>query len=479
MEHTPTSRYTHRNCRNFLVPDALVKKLAENPKGLSVEELMQLAGKDNTAAMRELSYRCQNGIDGMAKDEAAAESWAAKSAALGDWSAQTDLALYYVQAKETADGAKALRFATPAAEAGDLRALGVQARIYIKGLGVPVDYEKAFELIQSVEENERTAELHKMFGSCYMSGPDGMFDPALGLRYIQRAAEMDDAEACYILSVWHDSGTRSFADKELARRWCQFGMDALHNPKEANHWLRRAAELGHSKAQYDWGMELMARNGKQGHRRAIGWFRKAAEQEQTNAKYMLGMALLTAGTPDEEAEGIRILRELAVKGDSESLETLASAYLKGIGVPRNPEAAIRLYTLAANAGDKRACFSLALLYRRGEDVPRDTDAAMKWLKKSVELGYGQAKAVLGSLYLGGRGVEQDTEKGLAILHEAAAEGVPLAQFTLGECYADGHFVQQDLTRAAELLTQALHSMNSLICYGVGCRLIRGQGLPKT
>ena len=84
-----------------------------------------------------------------------------------------------------------------------------------------------------------------------------------------------------------------------------------------------------------------------------------------------------------------LLREL----DNEllsTLNTLAKAYEKGIGVTRNTAKAVLFYTQAAAQGSSEAAYRLGELYEEGELLPQNITEAIRYYDEAAKRGCNDA-----------------------------------------------------------------------------------------
>ena len=130
--------------------------------------------------------------------------------------------------------------------------------------------------------------------------------------------------------------------------WCSDDGDDY---KKAIYWYKKAADQGHSDAQYSLGKAYnyypcgMSRDTELPEK-AIYWYRKAAEQGHSDAQYELG----------RECSG---------------------------------EKAVYWFTKAAEQEHRRARYDLGFMYDRG--WYRDREKAIYWYTKAAELGYESAQ----------------------------------------------------------------------------------------
>ncbi|HEX7006672.1 MAG TPA: tetratricopeptide repeat protein [Alphaproteobacteria bacterium] len=136
---------------------------------------------------------------------------------------------------------------------------------------------------------------------------------------------------------------------------------------------------------------------------AIHWFRRAADRDFPEAQYRLGR--LYMGEDNEEAA--RWLKAAAEHGHVQALNSLASLYEAGQGVPMDLREAFLLRRKAAESGNAVAAAMLGSMYAEGKGVARNDSEAVAWYRKAAEQGYFFAQSRLGAMYRDGRGVPQD------------------------------------------------------------------------
>ncbi|MBN2063940.1 MAG: SEL1-like repeat protein [Sedimentisphaerales bacterium] len=120
---------------------------------LPLEELTELAKKDNIEACYELAYRYYAGKN-VVQDTKTAMVWFNQGAKLGDPAAQTTLGVIYLQGKEvTPDANEAIAWFEKAAAQNFPKAQYNLGIIYLNGNGVEADNEKAFSWLQKAAFN--------------------------------------------------------------------------------------------------------------------------------------------------------------------------------------------------------------------------------------------------------------------------------------------------------------------------------------
>jgi TPR repeat protein len=106
---------------------------------------------------------------------------------------------------------------------------------------------------------------------------------------------------------------------------------------ESDALLLKAGELGSMNAQRDLGANFATGDwtGPRDPAQGAEWYRKAAEHGHSDAQYNLGfMYLLGEGIPPDPEEGLRWLHRSAVQGEANACRLLADLYRHGYyGVP--------------------------------------------------------------------------------------------------------------------------------------------------
>ena len=153
---------------------------------------------------------------------------------------------------------------------------------------------------------------------------------------------------------WEDSSSASIAYR-LGRIW-RDGLGVIPDDEKAEVWFHRAAEAGHSGAQYALAKLLHKQDRIS---EAIPWFEQAAENEYPFASYQLG--------------------KLNLSGESVSKDT---------------HRAVEYLTNAAEQDCAQAQYILGKLYLLGRDVEQDSTMAEYWLAQAARQGHEYAQFFL-------------------------------------------------------------------------------------
>ncbi|RGB34459.1 kinase-like domain-containing protein [Rhizophagus diaphanus] len=195
-----------------------------------------------------------------------------------------------------------------------------------------------------------------------------------------------------------------------------FGIGTSVNKKEAVELYKRAANLGHSVAQYN--LACMYKEGKYIYR--------------------------------DNQEIVQLLKESAKGGYLNGINMLGECYYIGIGTSIDKEKAFKLFEEAANLGHHEAQYRLGKMYRVDDSVDNDDDKVFELAKKSAEGKNINGMNLLGMCYNIGIGTNVDKKKAFELLKEASDLGHKVAKRNLAALYKEGEGTRQSYDKAAEL-----------------------------
>ena len=167
--------------------------------------------------------------------------------------------------------------------------------------------------------------------------------------------------------------------------------------------LQDRAEHGDDEAQLQLGVRFFYGDGVEKDRaQATAWLRKAAESGNPKAQFNLGKVMYSQGlaaqgpslqgepSGPQKAEAAKWFQKAADQGHAESQVQLAVIYQTGDGVGRSMEKAIELYRQAAEKENATAQFLLGEIYLNGDEVPQDFSKGNKLLIQAAVQGYEPA-----------------------------------------------------------------------------------------
>ena len=280
------------------------------------------------------------------------------------------------------------------------------ASLYESGLGVQKSYDRAKHYYEvAIQQGHRDA--HFNLALLY-SGERAPFNDLQRARQLmQVVAQRGDVEAQFVLGTMMNNRSNTVAS----------------DPAQAIHWLGRAANRGHEKAQFQLGMQYLkgmsvAKNSKV----AFDWFTKAAKKNVAGAHFNLALMNERGdGVPANMATAIRWYTTAADLGNANAQQNLGIKYLLGEQVAQNTSKALGLISRAATAGLQNSQLLLGQLYQTGYEgkVRVDMAQAEQWYLRAAKQGQTDAQYQLALILL-----EKKNQQGNAKfwIQEAVAAG---------------------------------------------------------
>ncbi len=173
----------------------------------------------------------------------------------------------------------------------------------------------------------------------------------------------------------------------------------------------------------------------------------AAKKRDPAAQYQLGRRyLLGLGTPADEKEGFKLLKDAADKGinNYEAMHMVAVCYATESGVKKSERDAFKYFEKAATGGLAEAQFKLGTAYESGLlNLKPDASTAAKWYLAAAKQGHSRAQYKYARLIY----QTQDYPAAAEWFRKAAEQGLIEAQVWTGGLYSTGQGVSKDMTEA--------------------------------
>ncbi len=155
-------------------------------------------------------------------------------------------------------------------------------------------------------------------------------------------------------------------------------------------------------------------------RSAFKWYKKAADQGHTEAEFCTGICYYyRLGVDGDPSAAARYLTKAADKNHSLAQVKIAECYADGYGVPKDVKQAFEWLSRAAKQDNLSAIYKLSTMYNRGEGVETDNIKSTTWLRKGAALGSAECLYDLGLSYEYGTGVTKDEVEAYACYNIAA------------------------------------------------------------
>mmetsp|Transcript_88198 Transcript_88198/g.234512 ORF Transcript_88198/g.234512 Transcript_88198/m.234512 type:complete len:350 (+) Transcript_88198:34-1083(+) len=216
------------------------------------------------------------------------------------------------------------------------------------------------------------------------------------------------------------------------------------SPKDATHWIQKAAEGGSSEAQFFMGVHSMNGTGiDKNVQKAIEWFKLSAAQGTRAAHFNLGLIYEEGnGVPRDATTAAQHYAEAVAGDDLHAAVKLARLHLAGDGVERDLKTATDLLRKPANKGIPEAQLAFGLLQIQG-GTPGERKRGLEMVEQAAEGGNTQAMHLLGASLVEGFWGTKDEAKGLPWLQKAAASGNPQSQFILYQRLSKGKGMEKE------------------------------------
>jgi TPR repeat protein len=214
------------------------------------------------------------------------------------------------------------------------------------------DYRVSLSEVNKFLDHKITSAARRLFGRHQKVSVQGTARITLAYPYRKRLLELESTntkitKVQYLIGMVYRTGESGFKK----------------NVKKAVHWYLKAADQGHSIAQYEIGnMYYYAEGVSKDVVEAAKWYRKAAKQGIVTAQFNIGYM-----------------------------------YAEGEGISQDIGEALKWYRKAAEQGHEFAQLQLGIMYEFGGGVSKDVVEAAKWYRKAAKQGNISATQKLGNL----------------------------------------------------------------------------------
>lgn len=307
------------------------------------------------------------------------------------------------------DVEKALFWWNRAADAGDVNALLLLARLYDGEYGFPErkDLKKANAALAKAA-GLSDARAMAMLGSRLLNGPAEIRNEKEGREWLKKAVDAKEYSACLALGDFEEREKKNLkaalAEYERgdaagqidctlrAAMFYQEGKGVEKDPARAKQLLEKAAKAGSPAAHYALAASAFA-DEKPDAIQGYGHLVNAATSGMAQAQNDLALLYLSGkvlGATDGAA-GVAWLTRAAQGGYAPAQNSLAALFESGNLVPRNLNNAAQLYTLAAQQGHGPATFAIARMFGQGIGTTPDPVKAWAFATVAGERGVEDGK----------------------------------------------------------------------------------------
>lgn len=196
------------------------------------------------------------------------------------------------------------------------------------------------------------------------------------------------------------------------------------NADRSRFWLDLAARQGHAMAAFELGRLLAGENGGgTDSRSALEWLHKARAAGIAEAQASLDTleATLPGGDGGDEVVETQLTEGRGTLAQRHEFFEGQKAFIN-----QDYARAVEIWAPLAEAGVARAQYGIAFMLESGWGVVQDYAEAAYWYTLAARKGHAKAQFNLGRMYVDGRGTDRDRGIGLYWIQSAADRGEPRA-----------------------------------------------------
>ena len=262
------------------------------------------------------------------------------------------------------------------------------------------------------------------------SGKSVKYD-SIGVVWLKKAAEQGHTMAQYKLASCYEEGRGIFKSRD-----------------EAMKWYQEAAKKGDKVAMYKYSKLKYNNKTYEGVIKYRLSLLHSADNGNSDSQYQLAEWFSNHSSQSAyREEAVVWYTKAAEKGHAEAMYKLGDCYENGTGVIKYYNQAVEWYKKAANAGNENACLRLTKAYLNGYMVEKDVGEAVKWYEL-VGRGLNASElCIIGYSYDTGDTVPVNNSKAVEYYRKAAEMGNAEAQYRMGLHYEQGSGVDINITTA--------------------------------
>lgn len=230
-------------------------------------------------------------------------------------------------------------------------------------------------------------------GHILLHGLSGEPDEAGAVRWLRRAADLNEPDALIILARLAEAGRAGLA------------------PWQAREYFSRAAEAGDGRAAHEYGLYLMERTDPGAASTALDWLRLAAEsgRAESYADYAYALGEWAHG-PHDLTQSRQWYERAGEAGVAFGSLMAGTMHLAGEGADPDPERGAQLVRVAAESGLIPAMGQYALLLFQGAPgMAVDPVNAAHWAGQGAQRGDPESQFLYAYALAVGDGTARDLE----------------------------------------------------------------------
>ncbi len=403
------------------------------------------------------------------RSETTAIKWMLKAAQQGLVYAQYDLGIKYIYGEDSIkSGTKAIYWLEVAGSNGYIKAQSSLGEAYENGRITTQSYEKAvyWYNLAKEQDNFSRVRLKHIYENGLVARPDKKSDAFWKTTAALQEYDQLNGQQLY------DQAVLAVKEKDLSKMDFLFQLAADKDNGDAQIYF---AKLNESKKDYQ---------------KAAQWFQKAAENGHTNAQYSLGRYYqIGQGVLQSLPQAITWYTKSAKQGNVYAMMTLADMYETGTGVKQSYSQALTLYKQATNSENSLAQFKVGYFYEKGLGMGNKARwLAKSWYLKAAQQGHQQAQnryQLLADeeqkIYQQGFTLENNGQinSAVSLFVKSASMGHLNSQLHLGSMYYKGIKVEKDFYKASKWYQKAAEQGDANAQYKIGYMYHHGEFFKKS
>lgn len=353
------------------------------------------------------------------------------------------------------------------AEKGDKEAMYNLAECYLNGTGgVQENMNQAtYWLTKATKKNYAPAQVKLAY--CYIMGVGVLKDYKMAWDLANKAMKNENPQAHALVAYMYRDGIYV---PQSDFKWAQY--------------LKSAANLGSTAAQYEYGKAMLIGDKKpyipESTEQGLKWLKTAASQNDEDAQFLLGFCYDNAyGVSENKVMALKYYQDAADNGEPNAMAIMGEKYLKGDGVEQDFDKAHDYINAGILRDNPRSYYLGAEVMYYGLGVEADIDKAAKWYKVAAENGVVDAYVDLARFYINGLGgMKQDERLGFEWMKKAADEDDVNGLAGVASCYHYGQGVNKNTWSAIDYYKKAADKGDAFSQYNL-YRIYRyGDGVPS-
>lgn len=245
--------------------------------------------------------------------------------------------------------------------------------------------------------------------------------------------------------------------------------------------MQKQAEAGNSHAQVVWGKHLADSKDQKIRDSSTEWYRKAATQGDHDGEWMLGSAYMAGvGVPRDAKLGLDWMRRSLADGSPDHMAVFGVTLLTMNAMGGGQGDGVEWLNRSVTAGSAQGMGILGVFHLSGAfGISKDPAEGERLLLKAAGMGDADAQASLGALYLSNMVGAPKPAEGIRWLEAAANQGRSESQGTLAYLFiTGGDGVTKDPARGVTWAEKAVAKNDPTGYYALGFAYLSGDGEPR-